>query len=93
MVASGGGGHVPLLPPLGSGTDNKNKKSVKFQGDMLNFNDFIQVFVFTTNHHLNDKFTTFRTLNHSFMYIFFLRAYAFKYTGKVLAISSVALPA
>ena len=32
---------------------NKNKKSVKFQGDMLNFYDFIQVFVFTTNHHLN----------------------------------------
>ena len=33
--------------------NNKNKKSVKFQGDMLNFCDFIQVFVFTTNHHLN----------------------------------------
>ena len=32
--------------------NNKNKKSVKFQGDMLNFYDFIQVFVFTTNHHL-----------------------------------------
>ena len=31
---------------------NKNKKSVKFQGDMLNFCDFIQVFVFTRNHHL-----------------------------------------
>ena len=31
---------------------NKNKKSVKFQGDMLNFCDFIQVFVFTSNHHL-----------------------------------------
>ena len=31
---------------------NKNKKSVKFQGDILNFCDFIQVFVFTTNHHL-----------------------------------------
>ena len=30
----------------------KNKKSVKFQGDMLNFCDFIQVFVFTPNHHL-----------------------------------------
>ena len=24
----------------------------KFQGDMLNFSDFIQVNVFTTNHHL-----------------------------------------
>ena len=41
--------------------NNKNKKSVKFQGDMLkkfqgdmlNYCDFIQVFVFTTNHHLN----------------------------------------
>ena len=32
--------------------NNKNKRSVKFQGDMLNFCDFIQVFVFTTNHHL-----------------------------------------
>ena len=36
--------------------NNKNKKSVKFQGDMLNFCDFIQVFVFTTNHHLNQQF-------------------------------------
>ena len=33
--------------------NNKNKKSVKFQGDMLNFCVFIQVFVFTRNHHLN----------------------------------------
>ena len=32
--------------------NNKNNKSVKFQGDMLNFCDFIQVFVFSTNHHL-----------------------------------------
>ena len=32
--------------------NNENKKSVKFQGDMLNFCDFIQVFVFTPNHHL-----------------------------------------
>ena len=32
--------------------NNKNKKSVKFQGDVLNFCDFIQVFVFTTYHHL-----------------------------------------
>ena len=32
--------------------NNKNKKSVKFRGDMLNFCDFIQVFVFTRNHHL-----------------------------------------
>ena len=35
--------------------NNKNKKSVKFQGDMLNFCDIIQVYVFTTNHHLNTK--------------------------------------
>ena len=35
--------------------NNKNKKSVKFQGDMLNFCDFIQVFVLTRNHHLKDK--------------------------------------
>ena len=34
--------------------NNKNKKSVKFQGDMLNFCDFIKVFVFTRNHHLKD---------------------------------------
>ena len=33
--------------------NNKNKKTLKFQGDMLNFYDFIQVFVFTTNNHLN----------------------------------------
>ena len=36
--------------------NNKNKKSVKFQGDMLNFCDFIQVFVFTRNHHLKGQF-------------------------------------
>ena len=29
--------------------NNKNKKSIKFQGDMLNLCDFFQVFVFTTN--------------------------------------------
>ena len=34
--------------------NNKNKKSVKFQGDMLNFCDFIQVFVFNPNHHLKN---------------------------------------
>ena len=31
---------------------NKNKKYVKFQGDMLIFYDFIQVFVFTANRYL-----------------------------------------
>ena len=36
--------------------NNKNKKSIKFQGDMLNFCDFIQVYVFTTNHHLKIYF-------------------------------------
>ena len=35
--------------------NNKNKKSVEFQGDMLNFCDFIQVYVFTTNHHLKTR--------------------------------------
>ena len=35
--------------------NNKNKKSVKFQGDMLNYCDFIQVFVFTSYHHLKQK--------------------------------------
>ena len=42
--------------------NNKNKKSVKFQGGMLNFCDFIQVFVFTTNHHLkkiNEKISNY----------------------------------
>ena len=34
--------------------NNKNKKYVKFQGDMLNFCDFIQDFVFTRNHHLKE---------------------------------------
>ena len=32
--------------------NNDNKKSVKFQGHMLNFCGFIQVNVFSTNHHL-----------------------------------------
>ena len=35
--------------------NNKNKKSVKFPGDTLNFRDFIQVFVFTANHHLTQS--------------------------------------
>ena len=30
--------------------NNKNKRSMKFQGDMFFFCDFIQVFVFTRNH-------------------------------------------
>ena len=36
--------------------NNKNKKFVKFQGDMLKFCDFIQVFVFTRNHHLKNMY-------------------------------------
>ena len=35
---------------------------MKFQGDVLNFCDFIQVFVFTRNHHLNQVFRTTKTL-------------------------------
>ena len=33
---------------------------MKFQGDILNFCDFIQVFVFTTNHHLKFYIIRFR---------------------------------
>ena len=43
--------------------NNKNKKSVKFQGDILNFCDFIQVFVFTRNHHLNISRVFFQNMN------------------------------
>ena len=37
---------------------------------MLNFCDFIQVFVFTTNHHLNElsKYI----FNHNFFYFFYV---------------------
>ena len=45
--------------------NNKNKKSVKFQGDMLNFYDFIQVFVFTRNHHLKFIFLYHRLIENS----------------------------
>ena len=38
--------------------NNKNKKSIKFQGDILIFCDFIQVYVFTPNHHLNNYFAS-----------------------------------
>ena len=44
--------------------NNKNKKSVKFQGDMLNFCDFIQVFVFTTNHHLKIRKKHLKLIQH-----------------------------
>ena len=42
--------------------NNKNKKSVKFQGDMLNYCDFIQVFVFTSYHHLKIALWTYACL-------------------------------
>ena len=42
---------MPLYFALLTVENIKNKKSVKLQGDTLNFCDFIQVFVFTTNHH------------------------------------------
>ena len=37
-------------------TIDSNKNMKVFQGDMLIFCDFIQVFVFTTNHHLKLDF-------------------------------------
>ena len=43
--------------------NNKNKKSVKFQGDIVNFCDFIQVFVFTRNHHLKFSASNEKMLN------------------------------
>ena len=45
--------------------NSKNKKSVKFQGDMLNFCDFIQVFVFIRNHHLKMGLSFISTINYS----------------------------
>ena len=50
--------------------NNKNKKSVKFQGDMLNFCDFIQVFVFTRNHHLNKSKYIIISILFYFIYFF-----------------------
>ena len=32
--------------------NNKNKKSANFQGDTIILYGFIQIFVYTTNHHL-----------------------------------------
>ena len=43
---------MPLYFALETVENTKNKKSVKFQGHMLHFCDFIQVYVFSTNHHL-----------------------------------------
>ena len=50
--------------------NNKNKKSVKFQGDMLNFCDFIQVFVFTRNHHLKALKMKITEFSNSVIFIF-----------------------
>ena len=44
---------MSLFFALSAVENNKKKKSVKFQGDKLNFCNLIQVYVFTTNHHLN----------------------------------------
>ena len=33
--------------------NSKNEKSVEFRGGMLCLCDFVQVYMFTTNHHLN----------------------------------------
>ena len=49
--------------------NNKNKKSVKFQGDMLNCCDFIQVYVFTTNHHPKVNGYAFRGSNPNIFYV------------------------
>ena len=47
---------IPLYFALETVETNKNKKSVKLKGNMLNVYDFIQVYVFTTNHHLKNQF-------------------------------------
>ena len=44
---------------------------MKFQGDMLNSCDFIQVFVFTRNHHLNAPITTAADDIHKYFSLFF----------------------
>ena len=49
--------------------NNKTKKSVKFHGDLLNYCDFIQVFVFTSYHHLKGRFLKFR-IYHNFASLF-----------------------
>ena len=57
IVARPGTGSLPstIAPPDHpqlTVENNKNEKSVKFQGNILNVCDFIQVYVFTTNHNL-----------------------------------------
>ena len=58
--------------------NNKNKKSVKFQGDTLIFCDFIQVFVFTRNHHLNtcNKVLTAKLLRQGYRYYKLRKAFS-----------------
>ena len=51
--------------------NNKNKKSVKFQGDILNFCDFIKVFVFTRNHHLKMMDSHHSVFNKTYIYIYY----------------------
>ena len=60
---------MSLYFPLLTVENNKNKKSVKFQGDMLNFCDFIQVFVFTRNHHLNQGSKWYEKSHKMFVFI------------------------
>ena len=55
---------------------------MKFQGDILNFCDFIQVFVFTSNHHLNGE-----VLNHNYFY--FQVMYLYQILGQVFVIMKV----
>ena len=43
---------MPLYFALETVENIKTKKSLKFQGDMLKICEFIQVYVFTTSHHL-----------------------------------------
>ena len=52
--------------------NNKNKKTVKFQGDTLIFCDFIQVFVFTRNHHLKPELFLSQINLYTFSDTFFL---------------------
>ena len=63
---------MPLYFALSTVENNKNKKSVKFQGDTLIFCDFIQVFVFTTNHHLNKRSQYLLFYSYVFLSIVFL---------------------
>ena len=51
-----GGGPLIWIFPLYLHVNLKSDDDdVNFQGVILNFCDFIQVFVFTTNHHLNRR--------------------------------------